>query len=67
MTGMFRSVKTNWTGCCSRIASASRPLAASKIVPIGVPASDATRLIIARIIAESSTIRMLGPVGPGPS
>ena len=31
-----------------------------------MPASEATRLIIVRIIAESSTIRMLGPVAPGP-
>ncbi len=66
MTGMLRSVKTNWMGWASRMASASCPLAASKMVPMGGPATDATRLIIARIMAESSSIRMLGPAPPRP-
>src|SRR6267142_6505376 len=56
---MLMSVKTACTCCASSTAIASRPLAASKIVPTATSVRLMTRRIIMRIVAESSTIRRL--------
>src|SRR5262245_44603230 len=55
---MLMSVSSSSTSRDSRIARPSTPLPASKMSSTGTSASTTTRLIIARIIDESSTMRI---------
>ena len=64
ITGMLMSVKSASMSLVSRTLMASTPSDASKIWPMGSSHTLATRLIIVRIIAESSTMRMFSGRGP---
>src|SRR5262245_32168530 len=58
ITGMLMSVSSSCTSRDSRIASASAPFPASNTSSTGTSARVTTRLMRARIIDESSTIRI---------